>query len=355
MKIGTNILAPNAVPDIHRIETIASDIAKLKEDGFIPIVVSSGAIGFGALSLKISSKPTKVSLKQACAAVGQPILMQHWQEALGKHQLIAAQVLLSRKIFDDRQSFLNLKNAVENLLELGCVPILNENDSVSTTEIGDVFGDNDSLSAHVASKLDADLLVLLTDVNALYDRDPHEYDDAKPINLVEKITPEIQASAGKAGSKHAVGGMKTKIQAVEIASRAGCCTVLADGRKPGNLLRILAGEEEGTLFLAGQRIGARARWILGARTKGNITVDEGALLAIDNRKSLLPKGVKDVEGVFSAGDVISINDRYKAVSSMNSEEIRSLKGQHSREVRKILGSERREEVVRADDIVISTN
>ena len=351
VKVGTNVLAPGGVPDDERIARLASDLVGLRDRGYSPIVVTSGAIGFGAGALGLERRPKKVEMRQACAAVGQPILMNRWQSALGEKGVIAAQILLSREIFDDRHSFLNLKNSVESLLALGAVPVLNENDSVSTEEIGDVFGDNDSLSAHVASKLDAGLLVLLTDIDALYDRDPRTHGDASPLRMVEKITERIRSAAGSAGSEHSTGGMITKLNAVEVASRAGCVTVLADGRLEGVLNRILDGEEIGTLFLAGKRMGARARWILGARPKGSIIADEGAMTALGRRKSLLPKGVIAVEGDFSVGDIVTIGSAYQAVTSMGSEEIRRVMGRHSREVEEILGPGRKEEVARVEDIV----
>lgn len=355
IKVGTNLLVPGGVPDEGRIDSIADDVAELRKHGVSPLIVSSGAIGFGAVALDLDSRPTKVELRQACAAVGQPILMEHWRTALGKRGITAAQILLSRESFDDRRAFLNLRNAVENLLAIGAVPILNENDSVSTAEIGDVFGDNDSLSAHVASKLDAGLLVLLTDIDAFYDKDPRTHSDAVPLNTVDRITDEIKFAAGEAGSEHATGGMITKIQAVEVASRAGCRTVLADGRQKNVLNRIFEGEELGTLFLAGRRIGARARWILGARPKGTISVDDGALAALKKRKSLLPKGIIGVEGVFGIGDVVQVDSIYQAVTSMGSEEIRQVMGRHSRNVQTVLGTGRREEVLRAEDIVAMTD
>ena len=351
IKVGTNVLAPNAVPDSGRIKAIADDVAAIRERGYSPILVSSGAIGFGTQLLGMSSRPAKVELRQACAAVGQPVLMRHWQEALAEHNVIAAQILLSRDTFDIRRSFLNLKNAVESLLELKAVPVLNENDCVSTAEIGDIFGDNDSLSAHIASKLDAGLLILLTDIDALYDKDPRNNADARLIPVVERVSDSIRKYAGKAGSEHATGGMSTKLKAVEIAARAGCRTVLADGRVPGNISAIIDGQSVGTIFLAGQRMGARSRWILAARTRGEIQVDEGALNALGRRKSLLPSGVTGVSGIFSSGDVVLIGKRYNAIASMSSEEIKSVQGRHSREVKKILGPGRREEVARVEDIV----
>ena len=351
VKVGTNILAPGGVPDGKRIQRIAGEIAELKKRGLSPLIVSSGAIGFGTVALGLDHRPEKVQMRQACAAVGQPILMEHWRESLAAQDLTAAQILLSRESFNDRQSYLNLKNAVESLLNLNAVPVLNENDSVSTSEIGDVFGDNDALSAHVASKLDAGLLVLLTDIDALYNKDPRLHPDAEPLTVVEKITDDIRAAAGVAGSEHGTGGMITKIHAVEVAARAGCRTVLADGREKDILIRILDGEEIGTLFLAGEKIGARARWILGAIPRGEIAIDKGAMKALTQRKSLLPKGVTSVKGSFDSGDIVSINSRYHAVTSMSSEEIRKIMGHHSRDVKTILGSGRREEVARAEDIV----
>ncbi|MCG8453605.1 MAG: glutamate 5-kinase [Spirochaetales bacterium] len=351
IKLGTNILAPNGLPNEERIQCIARDVAQLRERGTNPILVSSGAIGFGVQALNMEGRPKKVALRQAAAAVGQPLLMDCWRRALQNHGISAAQILLSRESFDDRKAFLNLRNAVESLLALGTVPILNENDSVSTAEIGDVFGDNDSLSAHVASKLDAGLLILLTDIDAMYDSDPRSNPQARPLRVVEEITESIRSAAGSAGSSLGTGGMVTKVAAVEVAARAGCRTILADGRIQGVLTRLYDGEELGTLFLAGKRMGARNRWILGARPRGTISVDDGALSALARRKSLLPKGIIAVEGQFDVGDVVSIGTQYRALVSMGSEEIRRVQGKHTREIESILGKGRREEVIRAEDIV----
>lgn len=351
VKVGTNMLSPSVAPEGSRIEQLARDIAGLRRRGLTPLVVSSGAIGFGAQALGLSTRPTKIEMRQACAAVGQPILMEHWRRCFDKHGITTAQILLIRETFDGRRSFLNLRNAVENLLAAGTIPIFNENDSISTTEIGDVFGDNDSLSAHIASKLDAGLLVLLSDIDALYDKDPKLHPDAQAVLQVDKITDMIRRSAGKAGSNISTGGMITKLQAVEVAARAGCRTVLADGRIGGILGKILDGEEIGTLFRAGRRISARSRWILGARPKGRILVDAGALAALESRKSLLPRGVIGVEGVFEIGDIVLIESHYQAVSSMGSDEIRRVMGRHSREIAGLLGTGRRSEVIRAEDII----
>lgn len=352
IKVGTNVMAPGGIPDEQRIVSLAADIACVKDRGIRPILVSSGAIGFGARVLGVNARPRRVEMRQACAAVGQPILMKHWQDALGQSGVVSAQILLGRESFNDRRAYLNLRNSVERLLALDAVPIFNENDSVFTSEIGDVFGDNDSLSAHVAAKLNAALLILLTDVDALYSKDPRQHPDAHPLHRVEKITDEIRAAAGEAGSEHATGGMVTKLQAAEIASRAGCPTVLANGGVPGNLSRILSGEYVGTMFTAGSKINARSRWILSAAPKGTIHVDPGTEAALHQRKSLLPKGVTGVEGTFSVGDVVRIGSEYQGITSMSNQEILLTMGHHSRNVRDIIGPRRREEVARAEDIAV---
>ena len=352
IKVGTNVMAPGGIPDEERIVSLAADIACLKDRGIRPILVSSGAIGFGARVLGVNARPRRVEMRQACAAVGQSVLMKHWQDALGRRGIPAAQILLGRESFNDRRAYLNLRNSVERLLSLDAVPVFNENDSVFTAEIGDVFGDNDSLSAHVAAKLDAGLLILLTDVDALYSSNPREHADARPLHRVEKITDELRSAAGEAGSEYAVGGMVTKLQAAEIASRAGCPTVLAHGGIPGNLKRILSGEPVGTMFTAGPRINARSRWILGVKPRGTIQIDPGAEEALNRRRSLLPKGVTGVQGSFSVGEVVRIGSAHQGVTSMSSREILSTMGRHSRHVRSVIGPGRREEVVRAEDIAV---
>lgn len=352
VKVGTNVLAPDGIPDDRRLEGIATQVADLAEKGYKPLLVTSGAIGFGGRELGLSGRPGKVEVRQACAAVGQTLLMDRWRDALGTRGLTVAQILVTRETFDDRRSFLNLRNAVESLLSFGVVPVFNENDSVSVAEIGDVFGDNDNLSAHVASKLDAGLLILLTDIDAFYDKDPRRFEDARPLDVVEYVDDAIRAAAGGTGSSRGSGGMKTKIQAAEVASRAGCPTVLADGREADIVVRILDGEAVGTLFLAGRRIGARARWILGARPKGSVHVDPGATAALGRGKSLLPRGVVSVEGPFESGDVIRIGEDYRAVAAMASEDIRQVIGLHTEDAAQTLGAGRRDTVVaRAEDIV----
>ncbi|MFH1719467.1 MAG: glutamate 5-kinase, partial [Planctomycetota bacterium] len=230
--------------------------------------------------------------------------------------------------------------------------ILNENDSVSTDEIGSAFGDNDKLSALVASKIDADLLIMLSDIDALYDRNPQQYADARPISTVFEITDEIVQNAGGKGSKHSTGGMKTKIEAARIASNAGCRIVLADGRVKNVIGRIIAGEEIGTIFMPKRKLSNRSRWILNSAPAGTIFIDDGAMRAIRARKSLLPSGVTSVKGTFDAGAVVMLNDNAKAVTNLSSSQLKSLAGMHSSEIRKILGPGHRDVVAIPEDIVI---
>jgi len=293
-----------------------------------------------------------MKLRQACAAIGQPLLMAEWRKSFLRHGVTVAQVLLTAEVLNQRKTYLNLRNSIETLLELGAVPVLNENDSVSTDEIGTAFGDNDKLSALVASKLDADLLIMLSDIDALYDRNPQKCSDARPISAVLEITPEIVRGAGGKGSKYGTGGMKTKIEAAKIASNAGCRIVLANGRLKDVIGRIVAGEEVGTVFMPKRKLSNRSRWILNSDPAGTIHIDAGAMRALQNRKSLLPSGVTGVEGSFKAGEVVMLNDNAKAVTNLSSSQLEALAGKHSSEIRKILGPKHRDVVAIPEDIVI---
>ena len=268
-----------------------------------------------------------------------------------QHGVQIAQVLLTAEVLSNRKTYLNLRNAIEALLGLGVVPVLNENDSVSTAEIGTAFGDNDRLSALVASKIDADLLIMLTDIDALYDKNPQRHPDARPIPVVFEITDEIARNAGGKGSAHATGGMKTKIEAAHIAANAGCRIVLANGREKHVIARVMAGEPLGTIFMPKRKLSNRARWILNSRPAGTIRIDDGALKALRNHKSLLPSGVTAVEGSFEPGEVVLLNAAAKAVASIGSAQLRTLAGKHSTEIKKLLGPKHRDVVALPEDIV----
>ena len=351
IKIGTNLLSRNHAVDTDYLRGMAEQIAKLARGGRKILVVTSGAIGMGAGELGIRERITSVKMRQACAAIGQPLLMKEYKEIFRELGIVTAQILLTREVLNNRRSYLNLRSSVDTLLSLGVIPIFNENDSISTAEIGNAFGDNDRLSALVASKVDADLLILLTDIDALYDANPKENPGAKPIRMVSKVTEEILACAGAAGSAFSTGGMKTKVLAAQIAGRAGCRMVLAHGREPDVLARILSGEEIGTIFLAQEKLTNRMRWILHGTPQGKIIVDDGAVEAMRKHKSLLPSGIHEVHGVFASGDIIAVNEVAKIVTGLNSTEIKSLMGRHSSEIRKLLGEEKRDVVARPEDII----
>ena len=367
IKIGTNILTRNGGVDAAYVRRIAGQINALLTTGKQVVIITSGAIGMGAGQLSgyqgirpsgmredqsgLVGKIKDIKMRQACAAIGQPLLMAEYRKCFARHDVTVAQVLLTAEVLSNRKTYLNLRNSIETLLRLGVVPILNENDSVSTEEIGSTFGDNDKLSALVASKIDADLLIMLTDIDALYDKNPREFANAKPIPAVYEITDDIVRNAAGAGSKYGTGGMKTKIEAAKIAANVGCRMILANGRAKNVISRIVAGEEIGTIFMPKRKLGNRARWILNSATAGVINIDEGAMRAIKNHKSLLPSGVISVQGSFEAGSVVMLNDNAKAVTNLSSSQLKQLAGKHSSEIRKILGPKHRDVVAIPEDIV----
>jgi glutamate 5-kinase len=352
VKLGTNVLTRDDALDREFVFEIARQIAELRNRGLEVCVVSSGAIGLGARELHISGRVQDVVLRQACAAVGQPVLMQVYREAFASYGIIAAQALITREALDGRSSYVRLRNAVERLLELGVVPVFNENDSVATAEIGTAFGDNDQLSALVASKVDAGLLILLSDVDGYYDRDPRHHSNAEKRDVVELVGTEMIEAAGKPGSALGTGGMATKLKAVRIAADGGCRVVLAHGREPDVLRRIIVGDSVGTVFAPRRSLRNRSRWLLHSAPKGTIHVDQGAMEAIRRHNSLLPSGIVGVDGNFDAGEVVLVNDRAKLVSVFSSRELSSLIGKHSSEVAQILGpSDDRRVIARPEDMV----
>lgn len=353
IKIGTNLLSMGSGINLDFLEDIARQIGQLRSRGMDVLLVSSGAIGMGAGELGIAEKVTSIPLRQACASIGQPLLMHHYREIFRRRDIIISQILLTREILDNRQSYLNLQNSVETLLQMGVMPVFNENDSVSTAEIGSAFGDNDTLSALIASKTDSDLLIILTDIDGLYNKDPTRFDDAVIIPYVEEVTDEVKswAGTGTGGSTFSTGGMQTKIQAAQIASGAGCSSIIAHGRVSNILLRLFDGELLGTYFEAKDKMPQRVRWILHTQPSGTIYIDKGAEEAIKKRKSLLPVGVIKVDGVFTKGAVVLINDVAKAVTSLTSEEIRSSIGYSSSDIRTKTGLKGKVLIARPEEIV----
>lgn len=365
-KFGTNVLSREdgnlALP---RIASFVESIAELKKQGKEIIIVTSGAVGLGAKKLKLEEKPTTTALKQACASVGQARLMYIYEEYFDEYEITTAQVLLTENDFSDRNSYLCLRNSFNELLQLGVIPIVNQNDTVTSSafECNIVgykvcFDDNDKLSALLMSKLHADLLVMLTDVDGVFNADPRADKNAKIIPLIEEITPEIEA-LGFSASKKGRGGMKTKIAAAKVAVRSGGIAVIANGKKAGTIDRIFKGEEIGTIFKPIETLSSKKRWIAYATNIiGQIIVNEGAQKAlVEKNASLLPAGIVGIKNYFEKDDVISIvdengNEFAKGQVNYSHKDCEKLKGKQTDEIEKILGYKSIEEVIARDNIVI---
>jgi glutamate 5-kinase len=356
IKIGTSSLS-NEDGSFNRnlTEELASQVARLRKLGKTVIIVSSGAIGIGVIELKMPSHPREIPLRQAAAAVGQNILMQEWMTAFKKYDLKVAQILLTYEAFSNRMTYLNLRNSISALLDAGVVPIINENDPICVHEIEATFGDNDKLSAMVASKVEAELLILLSDIDGLYNKNPKKNEDARLISIVEKITPEIESFGGSPTSSKGVGGMRTKIDAAKITSIAGCHMVIANSAIDEVVIKVITGENIGTLFLARNgKFKNRTRWILLSKTSGKLIVDKGAKDAITKSMGLLPSGIIEVTGIFDRGDVVDIESQGKlfarGITDYTSSELSRIKGKHSDMIEKILGYKNYDEVVRKGNI-----
>lgn len=351
IKIGTSILTRRVGSPLV---SLVGEIASARARGAEILLVTSGAIGAGMEKLNWSRRPAEIRKKQAVAAIGQVALMQTYEKLFKIHQTETAQVLLSRSDFDDRTRYLNARNTLFTLLELGVVPIINENDTVAVEEIR--FGDNDNLSALVAAKIDAELLVILTDVDGLYRSGTEEV-----IPLVSQITPEIEKHAGKKSkSGLGTGGMASKIAAAKIATDSGVTTVVANGFRKNVISDILDGKTVGTKFIAKKTLSAKEKWILfGARSKGEIWIDSGAANALKHlKKSLLPAGILNLTGAFSKGDVIKLKTEdgteiARGIVSYSAEEIQRIRGKKSAEIKKVLDSSANSfEVVHRDSLVL---
>lgn len=310
VKVGSALLVgQGGAADGHWLHAFAADVARLRERGQQVLVVSSGAVALGRRRLALSRRALTMPEKQAAAAAGQSALMRAWEEAFEPHGLSAAQVLLTRDDTEVRRRWLNARATIETLLGLGVVPVVNENDTVVTEEIR--YGDNDRLAARVAQMIGADALVLLSDVDGLYTADPRRDPEAKHIARVPRLTPEIEAMAGgaNAGAGVGTGGMATKLAAARIASAAGCATVITLGHRPSPLAALEAGERATVIEPSTTPAAAYKAWIAGSLAPaGAVVVDAGAAAAVRRGKSLLPAGVRSVEGRFGKGDAVVIRD-----------------------------------------------
>ena len=358
-KFGTNILRnDNGEISLSRLYSFIEDIANLRKQGKEVLIVTSGAVGLGAKKLNVDTSQSTV-LKQAAASVGQQILMSIWQDGFAKYSVSVAQILLVEEDFANRKKYLSLRNTLYKLLELGIIPIINQNDAVSPSELEHVcFSDNDKLSSLVASKLDADLLVMVSDIDGLYDKNPKEHADAKKIDVVEKVTPKIEklASGASAGGR---GGMVTKLMAAKVVTSSGLYALIVNGKKPNILSKIFKEKNVGTIFMPTKNLSHKKRWIAYATNiMGEITVNSGAKTAlVDKQKSLLAVGITEVKGNFKAGDIVSIFDEdglefARAMVNYNSDECRKIKGAHSDEIEKILGYKLDDDVIIKDNLVI---
>ena len=325
VKIGTNLLAENLCGlRTDLINQIAKQISVLKKKGIEVLIVTSGAIGAGCMELGIK-KSREIEVRQALAAIGQSSVMRAYHDAFSKFNCKVAQILLTYEDFSNRKRYLNLRKALDKLISFGVIAIVNENDPISVDEIGTTFGDNDKLSALVAGKVNADLLIMLSDIDGLYDKNPKTNKDAKLIRNVNSITKDIEKAAGKSGSAFAIGGMITKIKAAKIAMDSGCDVVICNGKKKDILEKALLGKE-GTLFKAKGKLSNKERWIKFSKEKGQVMVDKGALLALENNKSLLSVGISKVIGDFKKGDIVLVNDIAKGIVEYSSEELGKKKG-----------------------------
>ena len=358
VKIGSTLLVGDPSGRLrHRwLAALCQDIAALRSGGTEIIIVSSGAVAVGRNALKLGGRTLKLEEKQAAAAAGQIKLAHAYQEALARHKLPVAQILLTPADTEERRRHLNARGTVGTLLRLGVIPIINENDSVATEEIR--FGDNDRLAARVAQMISADMLILLSDIDGLYTADPDHVETAQFIPEVTDITPEIEAMAGDASPGHASGGMVTKIAAAKIATRAGCGVVIAAGQKTHSLAAI---GERGrcTWFLPTESpITARKQWIAGAVSlAGTITVDDGAVRALTQGKSLLPAGVIGIHGAFDRGDAVKIHSVKgkqigSGLSAYSDADARLILGHKTREIEALLGYRGRDEMIHRDDLVL---
>lgn len=308
LKVGTSSLTKKSgETDNSKIENIIRQICALKNDGHNVILVSSGAIAAGYKRLGFAKRPSSIADKQACAAVGQGLLMEEYSKLLLQESYPAAQLLLTRDDFVDRRRYKNAFNAIEVLLSRNAVPIINENDTISIEELK--LGDNDTLSAQVAAMVHADLLILLTDIDGLYTGNPKTDESASRIPVVEKITPEIEQLAGGAGSSNATGGMVTKINGAKLATSAGVPVVICSSKQENSVIKAVEGTADSTYFKARKHnMKTKLQWMaFYAKSKGNLYVDDGACKALlELNKSLLPSGIVAVEGDFKSGDVVRV-------------------------------------------------
>ncbi len=359
IKVGTALIGPPTTGlNFERMEKLVDEVASLRHSQVEVILVTSGAIGAGMRELGLRVRPKTIPQKQAAAAVGQSRLMHLYEQLFQKRGYLVAQILLTQDDFSDRRRYLNAHHTLMTLLKFKVIPIINENDSVAVEEIK--FGDNDTLSALVTNLIEADLLILLSDIDGLYTADPHKKKGARLIPVVEAVDSKMEELAGGAAEPTSTGGMYTKLQAAKIVTGSGEPMVIANGNTSRVIQRILNGEELGTLFLPrGEKIASRKRWIAFTLPRqGRIFIDQGAKEALKLKgKSLLPSGIVRVKGKFAGGDVVSIIDGddlefARGLSNYSGEEVDKIKGVKTKDIQSILGYKPYDEVVHRDNLVL---
>jgi len=356
VKIGSSLVVDDAAPRTAWLHAIAADIAGLRAGGVEVIVVSSGAIALARRALGLTQNRLRLEEKQAAAAVGQIRLAQAWSTALSAHGLTAAQLLLTLDDTEDRRRYLNARATLTTLFGLSAVPVINENDSVATSEIR--FGDNDRLAARVAEMVEADQLVLLSDIDGLYTADPRTDPSARHIPVVAAMSAEIEAMGGEPPPGYSSGGMRTKLAAARIATQAGCAMAIAQGQAAHPLAALAAGAPCTWFLPAPEGRSARKRWIAGSlQPLGALSVDAGAARALAGGGSLLPAGVRGVEGRFARGDAVRVcgpggTELARGLIAYGSEDARRIIGHRSEEIEALLGWRGRDELIHRDDLVL---
>ncbi len=360
VKIGSSSLtAHEGFLDIGNMKKFCREIKEAVGRKLQVIVVSSGAIAAGLQKLGIGGRPEDISMLQAAASVGQVELMRIYSNIFADEGIKVGQILLTQEDTTSREQYLNIRSTIETLLGMGIVPVINENDSVAVDEIK--FGDNDILAALVASLTDSDLLVILTDIEGLYEKDPKIDPQAKVIKIVDEITEGIEEISGGAGSLYGLGGMASKVRAAKVCHFSGIGLAVANSREERVLARIIDGEDIGTFFVPqkGKKVKSLKRWIaFGMRAKGSIVIDEGAKKAIiEKGKSILPVGVVDVEGSFNPGDTLKVYSLdgeliAKGISNFSDKEVRSIKGKNEKQLSEEIGGGLCKEIIHRDCLVV---
>ena len=354
VKIGTSsIMRGKSSISRDFMDSVAEQVKLLRDEGMEVLIVSSGAIPIGLKAMGVKPKPNEIPIRQAAASVGQGILMKEWAECFQRNGMNVGQVLMTLDTYSDREQAVNLNNTIDSLLKNGVVPIFNENDAVCITEIK--LGDNDTLSAIVASRTDADLLIILSDVAGLFDSDPTDNPDAKLVPVVRDIDSVLHM-AGDTVSGVGTGGMKTKLSAARICHDSGCSMIIAHSREEQVIYRAATGDDVGTVFVTDTEISKKRRWIKSAYAVGRIIVDEGAQRAVLDHRSLLPVGIRNVEGRFPRGSVIEIvcNGTViaKGITDYDSRDLEKIAGKHSRQIEEILGFKIHDDAIISENIAV---